>query len=189
MKYAAAVLGVSLGGMNALKQLIPSLPLHFSMPIVIVQHIGAHSSGNWITVLNDQSKLIVKEADEKEKIRKGSVYIAPPNYHLMIERNRTFSLSIDEKVNFARPSIDVLFETAADAYKESLIGIVLTGANADGAKGLKEIKKKGGMTIVQDPLTAEAYSMPAAAISASKVDHILPLEKIKDLLIKIDESA
>jgi len=112
------------------------------------------------------------------------VYIAPANYHLMIENNKTFSLTIDEYVNFARPSIDVLFESAADAYKNKLIGIVLTGSNNDGAKGIKRVKEYGGLAIVQDPETAESPTMPASAIAAVQPDYILSLEKIVQFLIK-----
>jgi two-component system chemotaxis response regulator CheB len=140
-----------------------------------------------IEILNDKSNITIKEADEKEKIEKRTVYIAPPNYHLMIERNKTFSLSIDELVNYARPSIDVLFESAANAYKNKLIGVILTGSNSDGTAGLKKIKEYGGLTIVQDPKTAESAYMPASAIAAIKPDYILSLEDIINLLIKTDK--
>ena len=115
MHYEAIVIGVSSGGLNALKFIFSALPANFSIPIIIVQHIGSRSDNHWIKLINDKSNLHLKEADEKEKIKKGNVYIAPPNYHLMIERDKTFSLTIDERVNFARPSIDVLFESAAEA--------------------------------------------------------------------------
>ena len=115
MNYKAIVIGVSSGGMNAMKILFSSLPVGFSIPIVMVQHISPRSDNKWIALLNDKSNLTIKEADEKEKIESGNVYIAPPNYHLLIERDKTFSLTIDERVNFARPSIDVLFESAAEA--------------------------------------------------------------------------
>jgi two-component system chemotaxis response regulator CheB len=186
MHYEAIVIGVSSGGLNAMKIMFSFLPKDFNTPIIIVQHVSPHSDNLWIEILNDQSNLIIKEADEKENIEKGKVYIAPSNYHLMIEKDKTFSLTIDERVNFARPSIDVLFESAADAYKSKLIGVVLTGSNHDGAKGLKRIKKYGGLTIVQNPETAESAFMPAAAIAFTLPDYILPLEKIIKLLIKID---
>jgi len=187
MKYEAIVIGVSSGGMNALKFIFSALPAGFSIPIIIVQHINAHSDNEWIKLLNNKSNLTVKEADEKEKIEPGNVYIAPANYHLMIENNKTFSLTIDEYVNFARPSIDVLFESAAEAYKSKLIGVVLTGSNSDGAKGIRRIKELGGMAIIQDPQTAESANMPASAIAAVQPDYILSLEKIIELLIKIDK--
>ena len=186
MKYEAIVIGVSSGGMNAMKVMFSLLPANFSTPIVIVQHIGSHSENVWIQLLNDKSKLEIKEADEKEMIKKGNVYIAPANYHLLIESNKTFSLTIDEKVNFARPSIDVLFESAAEAYQNKLIGVILTGSNNDGTKGIRRIKDYGGLTIVQDPDTAESGFMPASVIASFLPDYVLPLEEIIKILIKID---
>jgi two-component system chemotaxis response regulator CheB len=186
MKYEAIVIGVSSGGMNAMKIMFSLLPKNFNIPIIIVQHIGARSDGHFIHLLNKQSNLSIKEADEKEKIEKGTVYIAPPNYHLMIERDKTFSLSIDERVNYARPSIDVLFESAADAYKDKLIGVILTGSSSDGSLGFKKIKEYGGLTIAQDPKTAESSFMPASAIAVVQMDFILSLDEIIMLLIKID---
>jgi two-component system chemotaxis response regulator CheB len=198
MQYEAIVIGVSAGGMNALKFIFSVLPSGFSIPIIIVQHVSARSDNEWIKLLNDKSNLTIKEADEKEKIacrteqsfgrETGNVYIAPANYHLMIENDKTFSLTIDEYVNFARPSIDVLFESAAEAYKDKLIGIVLTGANNDGTKGIKRIKECGGLAIIQDPKTAESSTMPASAIAAIQPDYILSLEKIVQLLIKITQT-
>jgi len=186
MKYEAIVIGVSSGGMNALKSMFSRLPKAFNTPIIIVQHISSQSDNLWIRLLNDKSNLSIKEADEKESIERGNVYIAPANYHLLIERNKTFSLTVDERVNFARPSIDVLFESAAEAYKNNLIGVILTGSNNDGANGLKRIKECGGLTIVQDPTTAESAFMPTSAIAAMQVDYILSLEDIIELLIKTD---
>ena len=186
MKYEAIVIGVSSGGMNAMKVLFSLLPKEFNTPIIIVQHISSQSENLWIRLLNDKSNIYIKEADEKESIEHGKVYIAPPNYHLLIERNKTFSLTVDERVNFARPSIDVLFESAAEAYKNKLIGVILTGSNNDGTNGLKRIKEYGGLTIVQDPATAESSYMPASAIAVVQMDYILTLENIIKLLIKID---
>jgi len=186
MQYEAIVIGVSSGGMNALKFIFSKLPVDFRIPIIIVQHMSARSDSEWIKLLNDKSNLAIKEADEKEKVESGHVYIAPANYHLLIENDKTFSLTIDERVNFARPSIDVLFESAAEAYKNKLIGIVLTGSNNDGAKGIKRIKESGGMVIIQDPETAESPNMPASAINVIQPDYILSLEKIIEFLIKLD---
>jgi len=187
MQYEAIVIGVSSGGMTALKFIFSALPADFSIPIIIVQHVSARSDNEWINLLNNNSNLTIREADEKEKIESGNVYIAPANYHLMIEKDKTFLLTIDEYVNFARPSIDVLFESAADAYKNKLIGVILTGSNNDGTKGIKRIKEYGGLAIIQDPETAESSTMPASAIAAILPDHILPLDKIVQLLIKIDK--
>ena len=187
MRYEAIVIGVSSGGMKAMKIMFSLLPENFSTPIIIVQHINAHSDNQWIKLLNDKSNLPIKEADEKEQIEKGNVYIAPPNYHLLIEKDKTFSLTIDERVNYARPSIDVLFESAAEAYKNKLIGVILTGSNNDGTKGMKRIQECGGLTIVQDPATAESNYMPASVIAAMQVDYVLPLNGIIALLIKITQ--
>lgn len=167
-----------------MKQLLPALPADFRLPVIIVQHVGAHAENYWVRQLNSLCKLHVKEADEKERIEKGNIYIAPANYHLLVERDSTFSLSCDPKVNYARPSIDVLFESAAEAYKKQLIGIVLTGANSDGTNGLRRIKENGGLTIVQDPATAESPYMPASAIAVGP-DHVLPIEKIVNLLVNL----
>ena len=187
MSYEAIVIGVSLGGMKAMKIMFSHLPNGFKTPIIIVQHISAHSDSQWIQLLNETYTIDIKEADEKEKIENGKVYFAPPNYHLLIEKNKTFSLTIDERVNYARPSIDVLFESAAEAYKNKVIGIILTGSNSDGTNGIKRIQKCGGLAIVQDPKTAEAAYMPISAISAIQPDYILSLEDIIKLLIKLDK--
>lgn len=170
-----------------MKVIFSMLPEDFSTPIIIVQHVNAHSESHWVTLLNAQSNLIIKEADEKEKIENGRVYIAPPNYHLMIEMDKTFSLTIAERVNYARPSIDVLFESAAEVYKNKLIGVVLTGSNNDGTQGLRRIQECGGTTIVQNPDTAESSPMPASAIAAMKPDYILTLKEITALLMTIDQ--
>lgn len=185
IKFDAIVIGVSAGGMEALTTILPALPADFSAPIIIVQHMHPNSGNFLSTLLNDKSKIRVKEAEEKEDIVKETVYIAPANYHLLIENDRTFSLSIDGPVNYARPSIDVMFESAAEVYVDRLIGMILTGANKDGSKGLKKIKDMGGLIIVQDPATAEIDSMPNAAIDATEVDYIVPLKDIANLLIEL----
>ncbi|MDD4555352.1 MAG: chemotaxis protein CheB [Bacteroidales bacterium] len=181
-RYEAVVIGSSAGGLNALKTIFKCLDRSFRIPFIIVQHISPDSENYLIQILNDLNRLNVKEADEKEVPRRGMAYLAPPNYHLLVEPDRSFTLTVDERVNYARPSIDVLFETAAEAYRDALIGIVLTGANNDGSKGLKKIKEFGGVTIVQDPENAEVDSMPKAAIRTAKVDHILTLEGIAAFL-------
>lgn len=184
--YKAIVLGVSSGGMEAIKKIFTALPASFGIPMVIVQHVSPRSDSQWISILNKNCQLQIKEADEKEKIKKGIIYIAPPNYHLLIENDHTFSLTVDEKVNYARPAIDVLFETAAIAFKSNLIGIVLTGANHDGAAGLKMIKECGGLCIVQDPATAVSPYMPQSAIALAEPDYVLMLDDIINLIIRLD---
>ena len=189
MIYEAIVMGVSSGGLSALKFIFSRLPKGFDTPIIIVQHINPHSENLWIKLLNDKSNLEIKEADEKESIEPGYVYIAPPNYHLLIERNKTFSLTIDERVNFARPSIDVLFESAADTYTNKLIGVILTGSNNDGTQGIKRIKERGGLVVIQNPETAESAFMPASAMAAVQPDYVLSLGDIVDLLLKITKQT
>jgi len=187
-RYEAIVIGTSQGGMTALTQLLPVLPQDYPIPVIVVQHVHP-SQGEFLTEYYDERcALTVKEADEKESIQSGYIYFAPPDYHLLIEKNKSFSLSIDNKVNYARPSIDVLFESAADTYSSDLVGIILTGANNDGAHGLDKIKQKGGLTIVQDPETAESSSMPQAAIDVVEADYVMSLEEIKNLLIELGET-
>lgn len=187
MKYKAVVIGASSGGMEALASILTSLDEDFGLPILIVQHISPHSDGFIIEHLNKLCKLRVKEAEEKEKINFGNVYIAPPNYHLLVERDETLSLSTETKVCYSRPSIDVLFESAAEVYNNKLLGIILTGGNSDGSKGLKRIKELGGITIVQNPEEAEVSAMPKAAIESTEVDYILLLSEIKNKLIELIE--
>lgn len=180
--FELAVIGVSAGGFHALKTILPELPATFPLSIAIVQHQSARSDGYLAKALDDICAITVKEAEDKEAMRPGFAYLAPPDYHLLIEPDRAFSLSVDEKVNFSRPSIDVLFQCAAETFARALIGVVLTGANADGAQGLRTIKQHGGLTIVQDPHSAEAPFMPAAALRATKADHVVSLERIGGLL-------
>ncbi|MVX65513.1 chemotaxis protein CheB [Clostridium chromiireducens] len=185
MKYRAIVIGASAGGMDAIKEILIAIPRNFAVPLIIVQHLNSHSNGYIVRYLKELCKINVKEADEKESILPGNVYIAPPNYHLLIEKDETLSLTVDNKENYSRPSIDVLFESAAEVYRYELIGIILTGANKDGSNGLRRIKELGGTTIVQDPDTAEVYFMPKSAISTTEVDYILTLDKINAKIIEL----
>lgn len=185
--FEVVVIGVSAGGFKALHAILPSLPADFTFPVVIVRHQHPTSDDYLAQSLSEKCQVIVKQADEKENIKSGVVYIAPPNYHLMIEDDKTFSLSVDEQVNYTRPSIDVLFETAADVYGARSIGVILTGANIDGSSGLKKIKQRGGFAIVQHPATATVDTMPLAAIAATEVDSILPLDEICPFLVKLSK--
>ena len=173
--------------MEAMKKLFSLLPEDFGIPVIIVQHISPLSDSEWIHILNKNCALNLKEADEKEMIQPGNIYIAPPNYHLLIENDRTFTLTTDERVSYARPSIDVLFETAAEAFRSRLIGIVLTGSNHDGTAGLKRVKHYKGLSIVQDPEDAFSSYMPATAIAEVGPDHILKLDDIAALLLTLDK--
>lgn len=180
--YAAVVIGVSAGGLAALDDILPALNPAFCLPVLIVQHMSPSVDNYLPAHFNVRCALKAKEAEDKEPIKHGTIYFSPPNYHLMVECDRSIALSIDPKVNFSRPSVDVLFETAADAYRDQLVGVILTGGNSDGSAGLARIKELGGLTIVQDPETAEAEAMPASAIESTEIDHILPLDRIGDFL-------
>jgi two-component system chemotaxis response regulator CheB len=182
MPYEAVVIGVSAGGFDALKILLPALSEEFPLPIAIVQHVGERSDGFMIDYLHQMCRIAVKEAEDKEPLAAGAAYFAPPGYHLLIDPERIFSLSVDARVNFSCPSIDVLFESAANAFGPSLIGIVLTGANSDGAEGLKAIQSRGGLAMVQNPQTAEVKAMPKAALAAVNADYVVDLEDMAMLI-------
>lgn len=160
----AVVIGGSAGSLDVVKPLVRALPLPLTCPIIIVVHLPAHSSG-LPAMLGNETSLTVKQAEDKEQISAGTIYIAPPSYHLLIEAHGALALSADPPVHFSRPAIDVLFESACDVYGANLIGILLSGASKDGAAGLQEIHTAGGITIVQAPLSAEAAIMPAAALA------------------------
>ncbi len=181
--YEAVVIGTSAGGMQALRVLLCGLPADLPMAVAVVQHVEASSDGFLSEFLNDSCAIAVKEAEEKEPFAKGTAYIAPANYHLLIEPDHTLSLSADDKVNYSRPAIDPLFESAADVFGDRLIGVVMTGASSDGAQGLKTVKNRGGRTVAQNPQTAESPFMPQAALRAADPDHIVDLKDIAPLLI------
>ena len=187
-KYELIVIGCSMGGMHALQLIFETLPADFPVPIAVVQHRYKTSNEGLPQFLRRHSKLNVVDTLDKQWIQVGTVYLAPANYHLLVERGE-LSLSVDEKVEYSRPSIDVLFESAALAYGSGVVGIVLTGANADGARGAAMIKKRGGFVIAQDPKTAESPAMPQAAIEATRVDRILPLDRIGPFLVELCRSS
>lgn len=186
MSYELIMIGTSLGGLEAVRRIFEKLPDDFYVPIVLIQHREKDSDDTLQILIESYSNLIVIEPNEKDKIERGKIYIAPPNYHLLIEEDH-FAFTLDEPVHHARPSIDVSFESAAEYFGKKVIGIILTGMNSDGANGLKKIKQAGGFTIVQDPLEAEAPAMPNAAIRKSKPDKILQLEEISDFLVELCE--
>lgn len=181
----AVVIGVSAGGLQALSELVPALSDDFPAPVIIVQHLSQDSENYLVTHLNKRSFLAVVEVEDKMMVQPGYVYVAPAGYHLLIEPDKSFALSTEERINYSRPSIDVCFESAARVYFEGLAGVLLTGANADGTKGLEQIKKMGGIAIVQDPATAEVDVMPRSAIEHVAVDHVLNLQDIAMLLNKL----
>jgi len=187
--YRLVVIGVSSGGLQALKRLLGALPADFSLPLLVVQHISPDAGDGMARLLAELCAIRVKEADEQESIVPGTAYLAPPNYHLLVEHDGLLSLSADGYVSYARPSVDVLFESAATAFGPAVIGVVLTGANADGARGLKAIKAAGGLAIVQDPADAESSQMPAAALAATQPDYLLPLASIAATLRSVAAGA
>jgi two-component system chemotaxis response regulator CheB len=184
-QFRAVVIGVSTGGVAALKSVLGFLPDDFPIPILIVTHICRDSDDGLALLLNDICTIRVKEADEMEELVPGTVYLAPANYHLLIEREGTLALSIDPPVNFARPSVDVLFESAAEVFGPSLIGVIMTGAGCDGSTGLQKIKQCGGITIVQDPADAEMDAMPNSALHLLKADYVVQLRELPTLLIRL----
>lgn len=184
----AVVIGGSAGALEALFAIVAALSVGFSCPLVVVVHILPDRRSYLSEVLGARAKLPVKEAEATEPLAGGTVYIAPPNYHLLIERKRCFSLSVDEPVHHSRPSIDVLFESAARAYGPGLVGILLSGANEDGAQGLASIRRAGGTTIVQAPETAEVATMPRAALRLGRADHVLSPAQIGALLARLGHS-
>jgi two-component system chemotaxis response regulator CheB len=181
--YDAIVIGASAGGLYVMIRILKLLPAGFNKPVIVVQHRSRDERSLLEEVLQQKCKVTIKQADEKELIQPGTVYFAPPDYHLLIENDRSFSLSFDAPVNYSRPSIDVLFETAADVFKERLLAIILTGANKDGSNGIKKIAVMGGTTIAQSPGTADYPEMPRAAISTGYVQHVLDPEAIGQFLL------
>jgi two-component system chemotaxis response regulator CheB len=178
-------MGGSAGALDALNQILPALPAGFPIPIALVLHVHPSKPSYLARVLGARCALTVKEAEDKEPIAPAMLYLAPPNYHLLIERRGCFSLSADDPVLFSRPAIDVLFESAADAFGPALTGLLLTGGSEDGARGLAEIKRKGGLTVVQDPSTASVPAMPEAALRLAPIDHVLPLAEIGLFLARL----
>lgn len=183
-KYEIVVIGCSMGGMHALQVIFEVLPRDFPLPVVVVQHRYRTSNEGLPSFLRRHANLDVVDTIDKQWLRSGTVYLAPANYHVLVERGE-LSLSVDEAVAYSRPSIDVLFESAADAYGAHVIGVILTGANNDGARGVARIKKRGGFVIAQDPATAESPAMPQAAIDTVRVDRILPLDRIGPFLVEL----
>jgi len=178
------VIGCSAGGIGAAEKILSKIPADFGAPIVIVQHMNSSMNMFFIEYLNARTRLNVKQADHLESIIPGSVYYIPPNYHALYEEG-IIHLNSDAKVNYSRPSIDVFFESIAIEEREKVVGVLLTGANDDGAYGLQLISQAGGITIVQNPETAEHETMPGAAIAQCRPNYILELDDIAFQLIKI----
>jgi two-component system chemotaxis response regulator CheB len=186
-KYELLIIGGSAGGLEVLLEVLPQLRTDLDYAVVLVMH--RRGGDSLLTgLLSDKTKLAVKEAEEKEAIRPGVIYIAPADYHLLIENDKTFSLDYSEKIHYSRPAIDASFETAAEAYGPLLAGVLLSGANADGSEGLLQIKQAGGLTIVQDPDEASVSYMPQQAIEKGAADKILTTRQIIGLLNELNHS-
>jgi two-component system chemotaxis response regulator CheB len=179
--YEIVVVGTSWGGLAALRALAGGLPREFGLPVVVVQHRHKDSDRLLAALLQDRTVLTVCEIEDKQPVLPGFLFIAPADYHLLVERGH-FSLSTDAPVRYSRPSIDVAFTSAADSYGARAVGVVLTGANADGAAGLARIAERGGLAVVQSPTTAESPTMPRAALEAVPSARLLPIPAIAELL-------
>jgi two-component system chemotaxis response regulator CheB len=185
----AIVIGTSAGGVEALSVLLPALPPDLRVPVLIVLHLPRDRPSRLVEIFVPKCALPVQEAEDKAPAAPGTIYFAPPDYHLLVDAGPSLALSADEPVLFSRPSIDVLFESAAEVYGETLLAIILTGASQDGASGLDAVRRAGGFTIVQRPDTAQAPLMTEAALARGPADVVLPLDGIADLLRTLNRNA
>ena len=181
-RIEAVVIGASAGGVEALSQILPALPPSFRPALFIVLHLPRERPSLLVDIYATRCTLPVREADDKEPVEPGTVYFAPPDYHMLVERSRQIALSTDEPVHFSRPSIDVLFESAADVYGNRLLGVILTGGNEDGAAGLHAVHRAGGVTVVQQPDSAQVPLMVVSALQRNPADFVLSLPELAQLL-------
>ena len=183
--FRAIVIGGSAGGVEGLTAIFAALPADFELPVLVVQHLHPSDDGAFARHLARVTRLTVVEPCDKERIERGRVYAAPASYHMLVDRNGSISLSVDEKVNWSRPSIDVLFESAAIALGEAVVAVLLSGASVDGAEGMHAVREAGGLTIAQDPEDAEYPLMPQSAIDVQAADKVLQAEEIGRLLAEL----
>ena len=188
MAYELVVIGTSWGGLHALRQVLGGLPATFNVPVVVVQHRHRDSDHLLVSLLQDHTPLKVNEVEDKTELESGNVYVAPAEYHVLVEVGH-LALSTEEPVRYSRPSIDVTFESAADAYGSRTVGVIMTGANDDGARGLKRIADRGGAAIIQDPSTAESAVMPAAALKLVPDARVTKLAEIGPLIATLNTRA
>ncbi|HEY8513287.1 MAG TPA: chemotaxis protein CheB [Cyclobacteriaceae bacterium] len=184
--YKAVVIGGSAGSFQGVVKILSHLPKNFPLPIIMCLHRLKHVRHGFVEALSLKSVVQVTEPHDKEAIKKGGVYLAPANYHLSVELGNYFALSTEEMVNNSRPAIDITLVTCAYVYKEKLIGILLSGANKDGAMGMRSIKERKGLTIVQDPSECMIETMPKAAMSATQIDHVLKVDQIIEFLCELE---
>lgn len=185
--YKAVVIGGSAGSFQGVVKILSQLPKGFPLPIIMCLHRLKHVRNGFVEALSIKSVVQVTEPHDKENIKKGSVYLAPANYHMSVELGNHFALSTEEMVNNSRPAIDITLASCAFVYKEKLIGILLSGANRDGALGMKQIKDRGGVTIVQEPSECMIDTMPKAALSVTQIDHVLRIDQIVEFLKELDK--
>jgi two-component system chemotaxis response regulator CheB len=185
--YKAVVIGGSAGSFQGIVKILAQLPKNFPLPIIMCLHRLKHVRNGFVEALSLKSVVQVVEPIDKEQIKKGSVYLAPSNYHMSVELGHHFSMSTEEMVNNSRPAIDITLATAAYVYRDKLIGILLSGANRDGGLGMKSITDKGGLTIVQEPTECMIDTMPKAALALTKIDHTLKIDQIVEFLIELDK--
>jgi two-component system chemotaxis response regulator CheB len=184
----AIVIGASAGALEALSTILPALPSGYALPVLVVVHLPPGKDSLLVPLLRAKCNVPVEEAEDKQPIQPGTVYVAPPDYHLLVERDHILSLSAEEPVHYSRPSIDVLFETAADCYGPSLVGVVLTGANGDGARGLRAICDARGTALVQRPELSASPEMPRAALEACPEARAMSLGELAETLVKLYNS-
>jgi two-component system chemotaxis response regulator CheB len=187
--YKAIAIGGSAGSFQGIIKILSQIPEDFSVPIIVAMHRLKHVRHGFLEVVSMKSRLKIVEPDDKESIRKGTVYLAPANYHMSVELGNYFALSTEEMVNSSRPSIDITLASAAYVYRHKLIGILLSGANRDGGLGMKAIKDKGGLTIVQEPSECLMETMPRAALSLTTIDYVLTVDNIVEFLTELHYSS
>lgn len=187
MKVEVIVIGASIGGLDAVGSVLRALPVGFRPAVIVVQHRRAGLESFLVEIMNRQTSLPVSEPDDKEEVRGGRVYLAPADYHLLVEDGH-FALSVDAPISFARPSIDALFASVADAYGGAAVAAVLTGASSDGADGAAAVKEAGGRVLVQDPETAESKTLPCAVLARTAVDGVFSLDQLAAELVRISEA-
>ena len=188
-RIAAIVIGTSAGGVEALSVVLPALPADTQAAVFVVLHLPRDRPSLLVDIFRRKTALRVQEAQDKEPVEPGTVYFAPSDYHLLLDPGPQLALSVDDLVHHSRPSIDVLFQSAADLYAERLLGVILTGANEDGAEGLAAVHDAGGVTVVQEPSTAQSPQMVNAALKLRRADHVMPLAGIAALLATLGTSG
>jgi two-component system, chemotaxis family, protein-glutamate methylesterase/glutaminase len=187
--YKAIVIGGSAGSFQVISKILSVIPKDFELPIIMCLHRLRHVRNGFVEALNIKSNKIIQEPIDKENIKKGNIYLAPANYHLGVELGNTFALTTEELINNSRPAIDILFQTAAYAYRQKLVGILLSGANKDGALGMKKIKDIGGLTIIQDPAECLIDTMPSSALKITQIDYTLSVSDIIEFLLALDKQV